>query len=53
MIGYEKKTMEYYQEAERLDPNDPVVYTNIGALYVSRGMYAEARPYFEKRDHDH
>ena len=44
-LGYDQKAMEYYREAERLNPGDPVIYVNIAALYISRGMYAEARLY--------
>ncbi|MCR4707527.1 MAG: hypothetical protein K5746_06230 [Clostridiales bacterium] len=47
-LGYDQKALDYYRKAERLNPLDPIVYVNIAALYISRGMYAEAKPYFEK-----
>ena len=47
-LGYDQKAMDYYRKAERLNPRDPIVYVNIAAVYISRGMYAEARPYLER-----
>ena len=47
-LGEPKKAYEYYRKAEQLDPTDPVVYNNLGSLYLTQECYAEARPYMEK-----
>ena len=47
-LGNPKKALGYYKEAERLNPNDPLVYANQGALFITQELYAEARPLCEK-----
>ena len=47
-LGNPKKAMAYYKEAERLNPSDPLVYANQGALFITQGLYAEARHLCEK-----
>lgn len=47
-LGYTQKAQEYYRRAQELNPDDPVVYINLGSLYLTGGLYAEARPQYEK-----
>ena len=47
-LGHPKKAMEYYREAEALNPDDPIVYVNYGSLCLSQGQFADARSQFEK-----
>lgn len=47
-LGFIKKAVEYYRKAEELDPDDPIVYVNLGALYLSQDQYKMAKPLFEK-----
>lgn len=47
-LGEPKMAYEYYKKAEQLDPNDPVVYNNLGSLYLTQECYDEARSYMEK-----
>lgn len=47
-LGMFDWSRKYLEKAERLYPNDPVVYNNIALLYLSKNLYAEALPYFEK-----
>jgi len=47
-LGFIKKAEEYYRKAEELDPDDPIVYVNFGALYLSQEQYKLAKPLFEK-----
>lgn len=42
------KALEYYRIAEELYPDDPIVYSNIGAAYIRLGHYAEAKVQYEK-----
>lgn len=47
-LGYTQKAQAYYRRAEELDPDDPIVYVNLGSLYLTGGLYDEARPQYEK-----
>ena len=47
-LGNLKKAREYYQRAEELDPEDPIVYVNIGTLCMSLEQYQEAKSKYEK-----
>ena len=46
--GFNQKALEYYEKAQRINPNDPTIYANMGAVYLSVGQYAAAKPYYEK-----
>ena len=47
-LGQPKKALEYYEKAALLSPGDPICYTNIASLYLSQGLYAQAKAQFEK-----
>ena len=43
-----QEAMEYYRRAEKNDPDDPIVYSNVASLYQKQGQHAEAKPLYEK-----
>jgi arylsulfatase A-like enzyme/Flp pilus assembly protein TadD len=43
-----EKAMSHYLKAEDADPNNPIVYYNIGNLYLKQGRDAEAADYYIK-----
>ena len=47
-LGYPEKSLEYYRKAEKLDPDDPAVYANIGVAAFSQGNYVMAKSQYEK-----
>ena len=47
-LGMNKKALEYFRKAERLDPDNPVTYINMGNIHLTQGQYAEAKPLYEK-----
>ncbi len=47
-LGMHQKALEMYEQAERISPEDPTIYGNIGAVYLSRDEFGKARPYYEK-----
>ena len=47
-LGMTPKALEYYEEAKKLNPKDPTIYSNTAIAYVTAGQYADAKPYFEK-----
>jgi tetratricopeptide (TPR) repeat protein len=45
--GSMKQALYAFEEAARINPQDPAVFKNIGVLYLSSGQPAVARKYFE------
>ena len=41
--GFIPKALEFYRKAEDLDPGDPVIYVNLGSLYLTQGQAAEVQ----------
>ncbi len=40
--------IEHYEKALKIDPKDPVLYNNLGLVYLQQKDYAEAKEYFGK-----
>ena len=47
-FGQNRKALEYFRQAERLDPNNPVVSINMGNICLTQGQYADAKLLYEK-----
>lgn len=47
-LGMAEKARGYYLESEKRNPHTPIIYGNLGCLYLTQGQPAEARPYCEK-----
>ncbi len=47
-LGHLDDARKYFDAAEELDPNDPVLYNNISLLYISKKDFAKARSYLEQ-----
>ena len=47
-LNLPEKALEYYRIAEELYPDDPIVYSSIGAAYIKLGHYSEAKVQYEK-----
>ncbi len=43
-----EKSVKFYEEILRMDPNSIPVFLNLGGLYYRRGMFEAAIPYYEK-----
>lgn len=48
MMGNTQKAMECYKKVQEIDPNNPVIYSNIAIAYTTEGHYDTAKPYFER-----
>ena len=46
--GQSQLALETYGRAAAVNPNDPTIYSNMGAVYLSGGLYADARPLYER-----
>ncbi len=47
-LGYREKALQQYQEAEKLNPNNPDLHYNFGLLLVSLKKYEEAESHARK-----
>ena len=47
-LGLVQEAMEYYHKAEKVNPDDPIVYVNQAVEYLKQDMPAEAKPLLEK-----
>ena len=47
-LGQNRKAMEYFERAEASDPGNPVISIGVGSVYLTQGLYAEAKSLYEK-----
>lgn len=46
-LGSDEKAMEYFRKAEKADPGNPILHNNIGNIYLTKGQYTAALPFYE------
>ena len=42
-LGQNQKAMEYFERAEASDPGNPIISIGMGDIYLTQGLYAEAK----------
>ena len=47
-LGAAQKARDYYLESEKRNPDNPIIYANLGCLNLTQGQPAEARMYCAK-----
>lgn len=47
-LGQNQKAMEYYERAEVSDPGNPIISIGVGNIYLTQGVYIEAKTLYEK-----
>ena len=48
LLGDNLKALEFYNKAKTIDPRNPTIYMNTGAVYAVSGDYATAKPLYEQ-----
>ena len=47
-LGQNRKAMEFFERAEVSDPGNPIISIGLGNIYLTQGLYAEAKSFYEK-----
>ena len=47
-LGLSQKALECYEHAKNLNPGEPTIYANIGAVYLLAKQYDAAKTYYEQ-----
>lgn len=47
-LGQNQKAMEYFERAKDSDPGNPIISIGMGSIYLTQGLYAEAKSLYEK-----
>lgn len=48
ILGDNLKALEFYNKAKAIDPRDPTIYMNMGAVYTLKGDYATGKALYEQ-----